>query len=240
MKRFRVAAMAAIVLMGTGTAATAATAAASPDSIVIPPQQERYAQLGVLWWKWALAIPAAESPLTDPTGAFCAVGQNGGTWYLAGTTGGTATRSCTIPAGKRIFFPVVNTEFDYPCPANLFPGFQPAPGQTLKDFLTYGNSAYPGGAVGFIDQATNLQATLDGANIPILSSYRGTSNMFSFAGDPSLTATVDPCITGSQQKAVSDGYWLMLAPLSPGQHTLQFGATQGTNPEGATYNLTVQ
>ena len=69
--------------------------------------------------------------------------------------------------------------------------------------------------------------------------------MFSFAGDPSLAAVLDPCITGTQQKGVSDGYWLMLYPLSPGTHTLHFRATlvfpDGTRftPE-ATYNLIVQ
>lgn len=92
-----------------------------------------------------------------------------------------------------------------------------------------------------INQVSGVQATLDGVSIPILSSYRGTSNMYSFAGDPSLTATFDPCITGAQQKAVSDGYWLLLARLSRGQHTLQFGGTPlGGFTESVTYNLTVQ
>jgi hypothetical protein len=230
MKRFRLVALVAVLLLGTGVATTAA---AAPNSIVIPPQKQNYGQLGMLWWKWVLSIPATQNPLLT-TGADCAVGQNGGRWFLAGTPGGTVTRSCTLPAGKKIFFPIISTENDYPCP----PGFpQPAPGQSLKDFLTEG-------AVNTIDQAVNLQASLDGAKIPILPSYRGTSNMSSFSGDPSLTAPFDPCITGSQQKAVSDGYWLLLAPLSPGQHTLQFGGALAVNPpmtlEGATYNLIVQ
>jgi hypothetical protein len=109
----------------------------------------------------------------------------------------------------------------------------------LKDFLTNGTGSIPG-AVTLINQVTDLRASLDGANIPIVSSYRGTSNMYSFAGDPSLTSVFDSCITGSQQKAVSDGYWLLLAPLSPGQHTLQFGGSLFGNAQSATYNLTVQ
>jgi hypothetical protein len=234
MKKLCVALLVGVALVGTGAAA--ATAAA-PGRVVIPPQQENYGQLGVLWWKWVLSIPAAQNPLFDATGADCAVGQNGGRWFLAGTPGGVVTRSCTVPEGKKIFFPIVAVENDYPCPD---PTFQPAPGQSLKDFLTNGTASIPG-AVTMVNTAADLQASLDGTSIPILSAYRGTSNMYSFAGDPSLTPVFDPCITGSQQKAVSDGYWLLLAPLSTGQHTLQFGGSLfGNPPESATYDLTVQ
>ena len=229
MKNILVAALAALALAAIG--GTVATAADS-GSIVVPPQEQNYGQLGANWWKWALSIPFPQNPQFDTTGAYCGVGQNGGVWFLAGTPGGSVTRSCTIPAGKTLFFPIVNINNDYPCPD---PSFHPAAGQSLQDFLTEG-------AVAVIDQAQGLNASLDGVDIPILSTFRGTSNMYSFAGDPSLTAVFDPCITGCQQKAVSDGYWLLLAPLSPGTHTLSFGATipsLGFTTE-ATYNLTVQ
>jgi hypothetical protein len=230
MKRILLAALAALALAAVG-----GTVATADSPIVIPPQQQNYGQLGTSWWKWVLAIPASQNPLLDQTGADCAIGQNGGIWYLAGTTGGSVTRSCTIPSRKAIFFPIVNANNDYPCPD---PNFPPAPGQSLKDFLTEG-------AVALIDLTTELEADLDGVNVPDLFSYRGTSNMYSFAGDSSLTAVFDPCITGSDQKAVSDGYWLLLAPLSAGPHTLHFRAKlvfpdgSSFSPE-ATYNLTVQ
>jgi hypothetical protein len=41
---------------------------------------------------------------------------------------------------------------------------------------------------------------------------------------PRVAPDWDPCITGSVQYGVSVGYWLLLPPLTPGQHTLQFGA----------------
>jgi hypothetical protein len=239
----------AIVLMASGAAARAAT---TSNAVVIPPQQENYGQLGALWWKWALSIPYAQNPFNDSTGAYCALGQNGGTWFLAGTAsnsatgggGGPVTRSCTVPAHRKLFFPVINAEQDYPCPDAAY---QPAPGQSLQNFLTYGNPSIPylNGAVTIIDTASDLNASLDGVNIPILSSYRGTSNLFSFtgnlAGDPNLKQ-LDSCIIGSPQRAVSDGYWLLLAPLSPGQHTLQFSGSLGSGSftTKATYNLTVQ
>jgi hypothetical protein len=230
MKNLLLTALAALALMAFG--GTVATAA-DPNSIVVPAQEQNYGQLGANWWKWALSIPYQQNPQFDQTGASCGLGQNGGVWFLAGTPGGSVTRSCTIPAGKTIFFPIVNINNDYPCPD---PNFQPAPGQSLHDFLT-------DGAVFVINHAHNLNADLDGVDIPIVASYRGTSNMYSFTGDPSLTV-FDPCITGSQQKAVSDGYWLLLAPLSPGTHTLSFGAMitieDFSFSTEATYNLTVQ
>jgi len=38
---------------------------------------------------------------------------------------------------------------------------------------------------------------------------------------------------GGEFNAVSDGYWVMLRPLTPGRHTLNFGGTVGNpaNPE---------
>jgi hypothetical protein len=99
---------------------------------------------------------------------------------------------------------------DYPCPD---PGFQPAPGQSLEDFLTEG-------ANWLISHATELECVRDGVPLVNLFSYRATSKLFQFTGDPSLTAIWDPCITGQLQDGVSDGYWVMLQPMTPGQHTL--------------------
>jgi hypothetical protein len=47
-------------------------------------------------------------------------------------------------------------------------------------------------------------------------------------------STLDPCITGPPQLAVSDGYWVFLEPPTRGDHLLVlrsvsiFGTTQGT------------
>ena len=54
----------------------------------------------------------------------------------------------------------------------------------------------------------------------------------------SITTVFDPCITGTSQQAVSDGYWLMLKPLEAGQHTIHFGSTSWG--QDVTYHLTVQ
>src|SRR5437764_1352063 len=62
-----------------------------------------------LWWQFVSSIPATDNPLLDQTGADCTVGQSGSVWFLVGvSTSGRVTRTCTIPSGKILFFPVVN------------------------------------------------------------------------------------------------------------------------------------
>ncbi len=56
-----------------------------------------------------MAIHYDINPLVDQTGENCDVYQQGDVWNLAGTLGGNAERDCTIPAGKQILYPIINT-----------------------------------------------------------------------------------------------------------------------------------
>ncbi|MEU9802920.1 signal protein [Streptomyces sp. NPDC051000] len=60
------------------------------------------------WWTWAASSVSDANPVSDQDGHLCAQGQAGGIWFLAGTFGGSVTRSCTVPAGVPIAFPLVN------------------------------------------------------------------------------------------------------------------------------------
>ena len=233
----------------------------SAQSFIAPPETLpgglSYAQWSAKWWQWAWSIPSDINPILDKTGgADCGVDQSGPVWYLAGTAGFNAERDCTVPAGKMIFFPIINLGNDYPC-LNLNvtppgqqrknPTFQPGPGQSLEQFLTIGYGPLPdgtqiGGARQAIDHVTALSASLDAVPVqglilpPETSEYRATSPLFVFQGDRSLLTTFDNCV-GPGHKAVSDGYWIMLKPLSPGPHTLIFSGTE-TYPNGA-FTVTV-
>lgn len=65
-------------------------------------------QLALAWWEWAASEAGASNPVADTDGHACSVHQPGDVWFLAGTFGGRASRSCDVPAGREIFFPVVN------------------------------------------------------------------------------------------------------------------------------------
>jgi hypothetical protein len=160
------------------------------------------------WWRWLLSIPAEQNPelVLDVD---CGNKQDGPVFYLPGFSADVYTRTCQIPAHKFVLAPVWTILNDFPCPD---PTFVPAPGQTLVDFLQQGAAA-------FLARVTDIQVTIDGVVVDY-TSHRLTSGLFNFTGDASLTSTFDGCITGQSQQAVTDGWWLMLAPLPEGEHTM--------------------
>ena len=180
-------------------------------------------------WAYIYAQPFATNPFFDTSGANCGSGQEGPVWFLpsvpGATLGTTVTRSCTIPRHRSIILQLASAMNDFPCPD---PNFKPAPGQSLYDFLI--SPISPG-----IDGVTGFTATLDGAPLADVLDYRFTSDdVFFFRGDPTLEQW-DSCVTTHRQEAVSDGYYLMFKPLSPGAHQI---VVHGQDMEGTQITLT--
>jgi hypothetical protein len=160
-----------------------------------------YGEWSTKWWQWVSSIPTKDNPTVDETGAKCAVGQNNSNvWFLAGVGGGEVTRACSIPAGKAIFFPVLNVECDY-----LSPDIK-----TESDLRKCAKDDQ--------DKATNLQATVDGVAIPDLKKYRVQSPLFNMTLPEDNVMGYRPGTT----QAVSDGFWIFLKPLPAGKHELHF------------------
>src|SRR5215210_4141888 len=57
-----------------------------------------YGEWTARWWQWAYSIPRDVHPAYDDSGKYCAEGQSGPVWFLAGTFEHPAERYCTIPA----------------------------------------------------------------------------------------------------------------------------------------------
>jgi hypothetical protein len=68
-----------------------------------------------------------------------------------------------------------------------------------------------------------MAVEVDGVSVTDLTTYRATSSLFLLDINPEWGA-LDPCVIGDPQPTVSDGYWIMLAPLAPGHHSLHFHA----------------
>jgi hypothetical protein len=176
------------------------------------------------WWQWALAIPASVNPMLDSTGAFCNVNQKGPAWFLAGVfNGGDADRNCAVPKGKYILFPVVNSfwinsAWDDP--------------HTETEYRQFANDFLPPSIGG------DLEATLDGQPIifnPRTPIVRSQSPVFTANFPIDNVFGLDPNgLTG--YPIVSDGFWVMLSPLAPGEHVLHFRAGE---TQDITYYLTV-
>jgi hypothetical protein len=225
MKKSLIAVSAAVGILITVSAVTAPAQAAAVKIIDVNDNAygNTYGEWSARWWQWLLSIPAAANPNVDTTGANCAQQQSGPVFFLAGAFGGTFIRKCSVPAEKALFFPISNVLAG----AAVFDCDPTVPGVTCN--LAVLRSAAATGQ----DPAT-LKAVIDGKPVKDLNQQRVQS--------PVLTITYpDESVTGvpagTYAPNVSDGFWLLLAPLSIGTHTINFKS--GDSLE-VTYYLTVQ
>ena len=193
------------------------------------------------WWKWVIDIPPEINPLLDETGENCDIDQQGPVWFLAGTTFPLteAERECTIPEGKKILFPIINTfcsELTYEAAikeALGIPQDQPIPPSQLKEGLRLC-------AENIIDLVDILEVSIDGKEITNLENFRVQSPLFtiSYPEDNVFGVTEN---TDIPQKAIADGYWVLVKGLKPGEHTIEFrGGISGVFETHVTYHITIE
>lgn len=192
------------------TPAALTEANGNPNPGVLPPnsklQGKTYGEWGAEWWQWAHSTGVEEIE------ASCEAGQSGKVWFLAGTfESGSATRECTLPAGKFLFFPIVNA---------VYVGTDGESEEVMRDVVN-----------DVIDGAGGLEVTLDGIALESLEIYRADSPLFTTMGFDS-TDSFD---------SVADGFWIMHRPLPVGEHELHIhGELPAFGFEtDVTYNLTV-
>ena len=203
---------------------------------VAPPQSDPHGQsYGAWsdeWWEWALSIPLDSNPVADLTGEDGALGQSGSVWFLAGVgfgVGPTVERSLTVPAGKALFFPLVNYVW-INTPEYGDPEWSPEQEAFARDYI--------GDA---IDTAYDLTCQVDGRELKNLEAYRcqtpeGGAEMVTLP-----EGNIFGVEAGTYGPMVTDGYYLMLTPLTPGSHTIHFTAgLAGNPPMDVTYHLTVK
>lgn len=212
------------------------------DSVV---NGRTYSDWSAAWQQWAGSMPWTKHPLFDT--ADCSEGQSGPVWFLGGkfcATDGSGEcpgpdepfeRSCTVPAGKALYFPILN----YAC------------------LNVEAEQGYCGDAGPFINQirfevgsydpyAGGFEVTLDGKNLKgdLKEKFHVQSNVYtsSIPDENLLTGLGYEGIPGGTYWGVDDGYYVMLKPLSPGAHTLNF---KGGYPDfdfyiDVTYELIVE
>jgi hypothetical protein len=184
------------------------------------------------WWRWVYAMPASVNPNLVAT-ADCGMGQSGPLFFLPAlfnAPGNTVTRSCTVPAHKSLGFQIVSLLNDYPCPD---PTFQPAPGQTLFDFLQTGAVQGQAAFVG------SLAGSIDDTPLTTLASYHFVSDdLFHFTADTSLQS-IDSCITGKRQPAAAASYFIVIKGLAPGKHVISTSVTKPNGELGYGQTLTL-
>ncbi len=197
-----------------------------PDS---KPAGKSYGEWSAAWWQWYIAIPASKHPYyNDQTGVNAGVNQSGPVWFLVGSPVSPCERTSAIPADRLILFPIINTSFMFTSPTDTMAAARAANKDGLKHVMY-------------------MEASVDGVALANLGSFRFESSLFETIQDP-----IDPLwpfLPPGPYPTVAEGYWIMLEPLPPGQHTIHFRAdTAWEEPTGGvkrnvssvTYHITVQ
>ena len=195
----------------------------SPDSIVAGHDLSWYA---TDWWQWAFSMPVDQSPVRDPDGRLCGINQRGPVWYLAGGFGSARIhRTCTIPADRLLFFPIITTM------VTTMPGQE----QTCDEAQAQASENN--------ERYVHLVVEIDGIRVPELQRTRiSTIACFNLAG-----RTAPELEPRTFFPSAADGYWVMLAPLPAGDHRLEFrgfytnaGAPLGDAVQNISYDLHMQ
>jgi hypothetical protein len=182
--------------------------------------------LAAAQWQWALEKPIPKNPLLGSYsgGPKCAgtplSNTAGATWFLTGTLDGSpVTRTCTVPAGKNLFFPVLDVVI-----------IKSEPHENEAQLSAQANN-YMNKVLGAHDLTTF--ATVDGQDVQF---SRIASPLFTW------TSPKNGLLPQGKYEGVADGIWVSLPPLSPGKHTIHFGgsAPSVSVKQDNTYILTVQ
>jgi len=208
-------------------AASGAPGVSAEESRVFPIKSHPYGKSYGVWGQefaqWLFNFGPFDYPLFQPDGEVdCSKNQIGPVWFLYGVGGGSVERSCTIPAGKAVFF-------------NPFSAFSWAP--------DYGNTEEEvrQDAAGDVASVQNMGVIIDGilVNDPFV--YRGTSPEGGFVltiEEGTILDFYEVIEAGDYYPAISDGYYIMLKPLSVGEHTIHWFA-EGVQPVWGPYSWNV-
>jgi hypothetical protein len=195
-------------------------------------------KLAAAWTQWAYSKPEAESPLTGGNyegGLRCdgtpVSPTPGNTWFLAGTVGTTGpaveetVRTCTMPVGTRLFFPVYSATFIITEPDENE--------QIAREFVTGRVDAVQA------DPDLTLEVTVDGKEINSNRIVRAQTPFFDLTFEEGNIFELDP----GAYTTISDGLWVTLPPLPPGEHEIHFEFSApnafGGRSQNNTYILTV-
>ena len=227
-----------IVVLGVFLFSVPSALFAQPGNVsahVFPPNSEpfglTYGEWGAKFWQWAFSLPATHHPSFDTTD--CSTGQSGPVWFLSAkfcaTVGPVVSpdcqayavvRSCQIPAGKALLYAMAYED------------------SFLEEPVGATEATLRSNAKSLADQAANVRFTVDGREVesvricstgsacsplqsPLFSYTLAPDNVLAATGEY-LHADQAPGLIpdGASSQGVNDGFFVLLAPLPVGRHTL--------------------
>jgi hypothetical protein len=225
--------------------------APTPAPIGSTPAGRTYGQWAAAWWQWALGVPDNKypaksgrqrvNPLKDPDGRACFEHQIGDVWFLAGTWVGDVTRTCTIPAGKSLFFPLINNSY--------FAFLGDPPEQRTEEYVRDQARCTQGATISvwvdglevsnptvFFTGSSGSQSPLFNVQMPSGTEQGGPGNVFESFG-----YKIKQIPEWFLSPSAEQGYYLFFNPLPAGYHTIEWTASGCTTDwtQHVIYNLNV-
>lgn len=204
--RIRIVVVVTIVLLLVTVSIVSVRGSANPR--ILPPNSRvqglTYGEWSVKWWQYVLSIPTPQNPLTGGTGNNCVFQSIGNVGLVAVDPTIEEPIMCEVPAGMMLYLDILSVECS-----------------TVEEDPFYGGNEEEMRACALGFTITDLQASIDGVAVENLSQYIHTSPLFEFTLPEDNILASDVLIGES----VSNGAHLMLAPLSPGEHTIYLHAS---------------
>ena len=206
LKILTIIALVGVLLLGT---VYIASARENKNPGVFPPNSRvqglTYGEWSVKWWQYVFSLPVDQNPLVGATGAECAFKLYGNVALVVVDPLSPDPIECQVPAGTTLFLDILSAE----CSTLEEPPFYGGNEEELRTC-----------AQGFI--LHDLAATIDGVAIQNIEEYTHTSPLFEFTLPEDNILGVEAGLTA---QSISNGSHLMLAPLTPGEHTIHFHAS---------------
>lgn len=219
----------ALVLLVAGYSQTAG--AGNPNPGVMPINSHAFGKSYGVWGQefdqWLFQFSLAEFPLFQGSEEVdCGKDQKGKVWFLYGALSDGVERSCTIPNGKALFISV-NSVLSWD------PDFGVGEDEVRDDAKRDLDGTDTTAGV------QTLEVVIDGVPLNDPFSYRASSPEGGFV----LTIAEGTILNelgfeaGDRDPAIVDGYWLLLPPLSTGEHTIEWASTGESQAGAYSYSI---
>jgi hypothetical protein len=204
--RIRTALLVTMALLLITTAIASAHGGANPG--VLPPTSRvhglTYGEWSARWWQYVFSVPTPEN-IYGGVGAMCQ--GVGNVALVAVNSTMDIPKKCEVPAGTILYLELLGSE----CSTIEPPPFYGGNEEELRAC-----------AQAFVPE--DMEASIDGVEIKNLSQYISTSPLYEFVVPDDNIFGVPG---GTTAQSVSYGAYLMLAPLTPGKHTIHTHGAYG-------------
>jgi hypothetical protein len=196
----------------------------NPNPGIIPPNAHFHGMTYGEWLagfnQWVFSLPAADNPIFEGNEDKIAIGQPKHVWFLANAAP-VVNRHFTVPAGTALYATIFAVEWDNQICVD------PDTNYTVDELRAIAKS--------IVDSFTDIEVQVDGVPVEDIAAYRSTSPVF-------FSTTVEQiceAVHGTYGPMVADGYALLLAPLSVGEHTIHISGVVVVDPSDPSKDVDV-